>query len=64
MRLFRIPVPLGRGVCQIESTEPEDIQDIDGHLRGGPERALGDLKGHRQAFPSVRVPAVDPLPDP
>jgi len=28
----------------IDSTEPEDIQDIDGHLRGGiPERDIDDL---------------------
>ena len=30
----------------IDSTEPEDLQDIDGHLRGGiPERDLDDHVG-------------------
>ena len=39
----------------IESTEPEDLQDIDGHLRGGiPERDLDELKEYWQVLPSVR----------
>ena len=40
----------------IDSTEPEDLQDIDGHLRGGiPERDLDALEAHWQVLPSVRT---------
>jgi type I restriction enzyme M protein len=43
----------------IDSTEPEDLQDIDGHLRGGiPERDLdapeSRLAAYWQVLPSVR----------
>ena len=39
----------------IESTETEDLQDIDGHLRGGiPERDVDALKAYWQVLPSVR----------
>ena len=39
----------------IDSTEPEDIQDIDGHLRGGiPERDIDALADYWQVLPSVR----------
>jgi type I restriction enzyme M protein len=39
----------------IDSTEPEDLQDIDGHLRGGiPEHDLDALGGFWQVLPSVR----------
>ncbi|HXJ14600.1 MAG TPA: type I restriction-modification system subunit M, partial [Candidatus Limnocylindrales bacterium] len=42
----------------IDSTEPEDLQDIDGHLRGGiPERDIDDpvrLKPYWEVLPSVR----------
>ena len=39
----------------IDSTEPEDLQDIDGHLRGGiPERDLGALDAYWKVLPSVR----------
>ena len=39
----------------IDSTEPEDIQDIDGHLRGGiPERDLDALGDYWKVIPSVR----------
>lgn len=39
----------------IDSTEPEDIQDIDGHLRGGiPERDLEALGAYWKVLPSVR----------
>ena len=39
----------------IDSTEPEDIQDIDGHLRGGiPERDLDALSGYWKVIPGVR----------
>src|SRR5271169_3265508 len=40
----------------IDSTEPEDLQDIDGHLRGGiPERDLDALENFWQVFPAVRA---------
>jgi type I restriction enzyme M protein len=43
----------------IDSTEPEDLQDIDGHLRGGiPERDIDDpvrLKPYWKILPCVRV---------
>jgi type I restriction enzyme M protein len=39
----------------IDSTEPEDLQDIDGHLRGGiPDRDIDDLDKYWQIFPSLR----------
>ncbi len=39
----------------IDSSEPEDLQDIDGHLRGGiPDRDLEALKHYWQVIPSVR----------
>jgi type I restriction enzyme M protein len=39
----------------IDSTEAEDIQDIDGHLRGGiPERDLEALAAYWKLLPSVR----------
>ena len=38
----------------IDNTEPEDLQDIDGHLRGGiPERDVDALGAYWQVFPSV-----------
>jgi type I restriction enzyme M protein len=40
----------------IDSTEPEDLQDIDGHLRGGtPERDLDALGHYWKIMPSVRA---------
>ncbi len=40
----------------IDSTEPEDLQDIDGHLRGGiPERDLDALAAYWQVLPGVRA---------
>jgi type I restriction enzyme M protein len=40
----------------IDSTEPEDLQDIDGHLRGGiPERDLDALGVYWKVLPSVRA---------
>ena len=40
----------------IDSTEPEDLQDIDGHLRGGiPERDLDALGNYWQIMPGVRT---------
>ncbi|MCC7080560.1 MAG: DUF3293 domain-containing protein [Burkholderiales bacterium] len=40
----------------IDSTEPEDLQDIDAHLRGGiPERDLDALGAYWQVMPGVRA---------
>jgi len=40
----------------IESTEPEDLQDIDGHLRGGiPERDLDALGSYWKIMPGLRA---------
>ena len=39
----------------IDSTEPEDIQDIDGHLRGGiPDWNINALDAYWQVIPGVR----------
>lgn len=39
----------------IDSSEPEDLQDIDGHLRGGiPERDLDAFAADWQVLPGVR----------
>ena len=43
----------------IDSTEPEDLQDIDAHLRGGiPDRDIDALDRYWQVFPGVRARAV------
>lgn len=40
----------------IDSTEPEDLQDIDAHLRGGiPNRDIDALKGYWEVIPSIRL---------
>jgi len=40
----------------IDSTSPEDLQDIDGHLRGGiPERDLDALGAYWKVLPGVRA---------
>ena len=40
----------------INSTEAEDLQDIEGHLRGGiPNRDLDGLKAYWQVIPAVRA---------
>ncbi len=40
----------------IDSTEPEDLQDIDAHLRGGiPVRDIDDLDRYWQIIPGVRA---------
>jgi type I restriction enzyme M protein len=40
----------------IDSTEPEDLQDIDGHLRGGiPCRDIDALERYWQVIPGVRA---------
>jgi type I restriction enzyme M protein len=39
----------------IDSSEPEDLQDIDGHLRGGiPERDIDALERYWKVFPEMR----------
>lgn len=46
----------------IDSTEPEDLQDIDGHLRGGiPERDLDALGNYWKIMPDVRSVVFKPL---
>ena len=45
----------------IDSTEPEDYQDIDGHLRGGiPERDLDALGTYWKVLPDVRRALFEP----
>ncbi|HEY9277098.1 MAG TPA: N-6 DNA methylase [Methylotenera sp.] len=45
----------------IDSTEPEDIHDIDGHLRGGiPERDLDALGDYWEVIPGVRNALFEP----
>jgi type I restriction enzyme M protein len=40
----------------IDSTEPEDLQDIDAHMRGGiPERDLDALSNYWKVMPGVRA---------
>jgi len=47
----------------IDSTSPEDLQDIDGHLRGGiPERDLDTLAAYWQVLPAVRATLFSPRP--
>jgi type I restriction enzyme M protein len=46
----------------IDSTEPEDLQDIDAHLRGGiPNRDIDDLARYWEVFPGVRSALFKPL---
>ena len=46
----------------IDSSEPEDLQDIDGHLRGGiPERDLDALGDYWRVLPGVRAALFDAL---
>ena len=43
----------------IDSTEPEDLQDIEAHLKGGiPDRDIDDLAAYWQVFPAVRARTV------
>jgi type I restriction enzyme M protein len=40
----------------IDSTDAEDLQDLEGHLRGGiPNRDIDALKAYWQVFPAVRA---------
>ncbi|MPZ47337.1 MAG: N-6 DNA methylase [Betaproteobacteria bacterium] len=49
----------------IDSTTPEDLQDIDGHLRGGiPERDLDALDAYWQVLPAVRAALFSPTQEP
>ena len=46
----------------IDSAEPEDLQDIDGHLRGGiPDRDLAALNYYWQVLPGLRAVLFEPL---
>jgi type I restriction enzyme M protein len=46
----------------IDSTEPEDIQDIEGHLRGGiPNRDIDALERYWEIIPGVRSELFQPL---
>lgn len=39
----------------IDSSDPEDLHDLDAHLRGGiPQRDVDDLKTYWEVFPSLR----------
>lgn len=45
----------------IDSSEPEDIQDLHAHLYGGiPDRDLDMLSGYWEAFPSLRATLFTP----
>ena len=47
----------------IDSTSPEDLQDIDGHLRGGiPERDLDALGNYWKIMPGLRAALFSPRP--
>jgi type I restriction enzyme M protein len=49
----------------IDSSEPEDIQDLDGHLRGGiPSRDLDALDRYWKVFPGVRNALFQPADRP
>jgi type I restriction enzyme M protein len=46
----------------IDSTSPEDVHDIEGHLRGGiPERDLDALASYWQVLPGVRAALFESL---
>jgi len=46
----------------IDSSEPEDLQDIEGHLRGGiPERDIDALGEYWQTLPQLRSALFQPL---
>lgn len=45
----------------IDSSEPEDIQDLHAHLHGGiPDRDLDALSGYWEAFPNLRATLFKP----
>ena len=46
----------------VDSTEPEDLQDIGGHLRGGiPDRDIEELNRYWQVFPNLRATLFAPF---
>ena len=46
----------------IDSTEPEDIQDIDAHLRGGiPDRDIDALDAYWKIMPGLRAALFEPI---
>lgn len=46
----------------IDSSEPEDLQDIDGHLRGGiPERDVAALDEYWKIMPTLRTQLFEPF---
>src|SRR5690349_20410988 len=46
----------------IDTSEPEDLQDIEGHLRGGiPERDLDALADYWRVMPGLRAALFDAL---
>jgi type I restriction enzyme M protein len=48
----------------VDSSEPEDVQDLRGHLQGGiPDRDLDALQSYWDAFPSLRAELFKPQRD-
>ena len=46
----------------IDSSEPEDLHDLDAHLNGGiPERDIDALQDYWQVFPTLRQSLFEPL---
>ena len=46
----------------IDTSEPEDIQDLEAHLKGGiPNRDLDELQDYWEAFPNLRKQLFRPL---
>jgi type I restriction enzyme M protein len=46
----------------VDSTEPEDLQDIEAHLQGGiPDRDIADLDHYWQVFPDLRSKLFTPF---
>jgi type I restriction enzyme M protein len=46
----------------VDSSDPEDLQDIDGHLRGGiPDRDIADLDPYWQVFPDLKSTLFAPF---
>jgi type I restriction enzyme M protein len=49
----------------VDSTDPEDLQDIDGHLRGGiSDRDISELDRYWQVFPNLRATLFAPFDRP
>ncbi len=45
----------------IDSSDPEDLHDLDAHLRGGiPDRDIDDLENYWSVFPSLRGELFEP----